>query len=145
MQKKTNLSVIFKMYTNKDLSLSLHKQCFNGASRDFVIRFKKHETCIEDIIAISSQTVIQLIDHYLQKGKRVKGRIVASVVYLKFNSEENITYYHPSYAMEQIYDAEKFYTDHMMKILQRMDNFNRNGSMLIIDRIDEIHLHLSTF
>ena len=133
------------MYTNEDLSLSLHKQCFNGASRDFVIRFKKEEACLENVIDISSQIVTQLINHYLRKGKRVKGRIVASVVYLKGNSGENVMYYHPSYAMEQIFNAGQFYKEHMLKIAQRMDNFNANGSMLLIDRIDEIHLHLSTF
>ena len=129
------------MYSNNDITLSLHKQCFGGAGQDFVIRFKKRETCIKDIISISSTIVKNLINDYQQKGKVLKGRLVARVLYTTMNNTETIMYYHPSFQSELIQDTIVFYTEHMTKIAQRMDDFNRHGSNLIIDTIDEIHLH----
>ena len=133
------------MYSTKDFTLSLHKQCFGGAAQDYIIRFKKNEMSIEDIIDISSNTVIELIQLCQRRGKILKGRLIARVVYTSLlDDDTSVVYYHPSYSMETIHDAKRFYTEHMMKIARRMDNFNENGSNLIIDRIDEIHLHFST-
>ena len=133
----------FTMYSNNRLTLSLHKQCFGGAGQDFVMRFNQYETDINDIISISSNLVKMLVNEYLQKQKAVKGRLVARVVYISMNSNEKVVYYHPSYQTEFIHDGEEFFTQRMLKIAQRMDEFNRNGSNLIIDDIDEIHLHFS--
>ena len=138
------LNHLFNMYNNDDITLSLHKECFGGAAQDFVMRFKKQETSIEDIIAISSTVVKRVIDTYQRKRTVVFGRLVARVVYTTLSDNEPVVYYHPSYRSERIHDAKDFYTRHMMKIVQRMDNFNRNGSNLIIKNIDEIHLHFST-
>ena len=132
------------MYSTKDLTLSLHKQCFGGAAQDYIIRFKEREMTIEDVIDISSNTVTELIQLCQRRGRILKGRLIARVVYTSMNHDESIIYYHPSYSMETIHDPNQFYTEHMLKIAQRMDNFHRNGSNLIIDRIDEIHLHFST-
>ena len=132
------------MYSNKDLTISLHKQCFDGAAQDLVIRFKNHETSINDIIKISSHIVTELIELYQQRGRNLKGRLVARVVYTSMASDESVVYYHPSYQSETIHNGNTFYTNHMLKISERMDKFNRNGSSLIIERIDEIHLHFST-
>ena len=131
------------MYNNEDITLSLHKECFGGAAQDFVMRFKKRETSIEDIVSISSNVVKQVIEMYQRKRKVVFGRLVARVVYTPIHSEEPVVYYHPSYQSERIQNAEDFYTRHMMKVVQRMDKFNREGSNLIIENIDEIHLHFS--
>ena len=132
------------MYVNEDITMSLHKECFGGAAQDFVIRFKKPQTSINDIIEISSAVIKKLIHTYLQRGKFVKGRLVARVLYVSMTNDNIIPYYHPSYESERINNVEDFYTHHMLKIAQRMDNFNQNGSNLIINNIEEIHLHLST-
>ena len=132
------------MYTNKHFTLSLHKECFGGIAQDFIIRFKKRETSIEEILLISSDIVRQLIDRYLQRGKTIKGRLVARVCYHSLASGNSVEYYHPSYQSELIADAKEFYTRHMMKIADRMDNFNREGSSLLINNIVEVHLHVST-
>ena len=124
------------MYSNKDITLSLHKQCFGGAAQDFVIRFKKVETSIEDIITMSSSAVTELFERYRMRGKIIKGRLVARVMYTSMNSKESVLYYHPSFRSELIEDGERFYTDHMLKIAQRMDSFNRNGSSLVINNIE---------
>lgn len=131
------------MFSNNRLTLSLHKQCFGGAGQDFVMRFNQCETDINEIISISSNMVKMLIDGYLLERKTIKGRLVARVVYISMNSEEKVAYYHPSYQTEFIHDSEEFFTQHMLKIAQRMEEFNHNGSNLIIEMIDEIHLHFS--
>ena len=131
------------MFSNNRLTLALHKQCFGGAGQDFVMRFNQCETDINDIISISSSMVKMLIDGYLLEGKAIKGRLVARVVYISMNSEEKVVYYHPSYQTACIHDSDEFFTQHMLKIAQRMDKFNQNGSNLIIDNIEEIHLHFS--
>ena len=78
------------MYSNNDIALSLHKQCFGGTGQDFVIRFKKRETCINDIINFSSTIIKRLINAYQQRGKVLKGRLVARVLYTNMNNEETI-------------------------------------------------------
>ena len=132
------------MYNNEDITLSLHKECFGGAAQDFVMRFKKRETSIKDIVSISSYVVKQVIEMYQRKRKVVFGRLVARVVYTTIHSKEPVVYYHPSYRMERIHDAEDFYRRHMLKIVNRMDTFNHEGSNLVIEKIDEIHLHFSS-
>ena len=124
------------MNSTKDITLSLHKQYFGGAAQDFVIRFKKVETSIEDIITMSSSAVTELFERYRMRGKIIKGRLVARVMYTAMNSKESVLYYHPSFRSELIKDGERFYTDHMLKIAQRMDSFNRNGSSLVINNIE---------
>lgn len=132
------------MYNNEDITLSLHKECFGGAAQDFVMRFKKRETSIEDIISISSNVVKRVIEIYQRKRTVVFGRLVARVVYSTMRDNKLVVYYHPSYQSERIHNGKDFYTRHMMKIVQRMDKFNREGSNLLIENIDEIHLHFST-
>ena len=125
-----------------DVTLTLYKQGLRGTCYDYVIRFREQQHDIQEIIRISSDIVKQLIDDYHQKEMSIKGRLVARVCYLRLNEEE-VMYYHPSYRSEVIKDAEKFYTAHMLKIAQRMDDFNKNSSKLIIKNITEIHLHVS--
>ena len=132
------------MYHNEHFTLSLHKECFGGAAQDFVMRFKRQETSIEEIISISSDIVKQVIEIYQRKRKVVSGRLVARVVYSSVHKKEPIIYYHPSFQMERIHDAEDFYMRHMLKIVNRMDTFNHEGSNLVIEKIDEIHLHFSS-
>ena len=51
--------------------------------------------------------------------------------------------FYPSYATEVIDTASDFFYTHMLKIGERMESFNRNGSKLIIKNIEEIHIHIS--
>ena len=49
--------------------------------------------------------------------------------------EEDVNYFHPSYKTEMIDDVETFFSRHMLKLGERMDNFNHHGSNLIIKNI----------
>ena len=68
---------------------------------------------------------------------------MARVCYLRVNSEVQVMYYHPSYKSEVIDNPNDFFITHMLKIAQRMDDFNKNSSKLLIDHIVEIHLHVT--
>jgi len=131
------------MLSNNDTTLTLYKDSFRGVCKDYVIRFHNDQTSIENIIHISCDIVKQLVDQLHREDKTLKGRLVARVCYLRLGSEEEIMYYHPSYRNEIIEDATEFYMTHMLKIAQRMDDFNKNGSKLMIKNISEIHLHVT--
>ena len=131
------------MLSNNKASLTLYKGSLRGICKDYVIRFHDEQVCIQNIIHISSDIVQDLIERLHQKDKTLKARLVARVCYLRIGSEEEVMYYHPSYRSEVIEDATEFYMTHMLKIAQRMDNFNKNGSKLLIKNISEIHVHVS--
>ena len=131
------------MYSNDKVTLTLYKESFRKVCRDYVIRFSEEQHRIEEIIHISSDIVKQLIGDYHRKDKTVSGRLVALVKYIRANSNDEVVYYHPSYQTEVIEDANDFFVTHMLKIAQRLDDFNKNGSKLFIKAIVEIHLHLT--
>ena len=131
------------MFSNNEATLTLYKNSLRGVCKDYVIRFNEEQVSIEKIISISSDIVKQLIDSLQKEDKTFKGRLIACVSYLRIGNEEEVMYYHPSYRNEVIEDANEFYMTHMLKIAQRMDDFNKNGSKLLIKNISEIHLHIS--
>ena len=131
------------MFSNDNATLTLYKEAFNGICRDYVIKFK-HKVCdVETIIPLAFDIVKQLIDEFHLKDKTVKGRLVALVCYSREETEDEVKVYYPSYQSEIIDDADNFFTTHMLKIAQRIENFNHQGSNLLIEGIPEIHLHIS--
>ena len=54
---------------------------------------------------------------------------------LKIEQGDKLVYYHPSFQTEVLHEPTIFYTEHMTKIAQRMDDLNKNGSNLIIDSL----------
>lgn len=134
------------MYSNEEATLTLYKDVLQGQHQDYVIRFNHEQQSIEEVIQISSDIVKLLIDEFHQKDKTIKGRLVARMCYIRINKEndtaDEITHYIPSYRSEIIDNAQDFFITHMMKIGQRMENFNANASNLIIHNISEIHLHV---
>ena len=131
------------MYSNEIATLTHYKSAFKGSVVDYIIRFHSHQSIIEFVTEHSFDIVKKLIDEYQRAGKFISGRLVARVVYTNERTGKEVPYYHASYATEVIENAEDFYFTHMLKIAERMDAFNRVGSHLIIDRIDEIHLHVN--
>ncbi len=131
------------MYSNDEATLTLYKTSAWGVCRDYVIRFNQQQCDIKDIIHIASDIVKFLIDDFHQKDKTIKGRLVARVCYAHAANEDEVMYYHPSYRSEMNDDAIEFFTTHMLKIAQRMDNFNYLGSRLLIKHVAEIYLHIT--
>ena len=131
------------MFSNEHATLSLHKTSMRGKVHDYKIIFHDSQQDLRHIIAISSDIVKQLIDKFHADDISITGRLIARVNYFRITTDEEVTYYHASYRSEVIDDAIVFYQAHMMKILERMEMFNENGSNLLIKSIEEIHLHIT--
>ena len=131
------------MYSNEEATLRLHKRFLKGSCEDYVIRFTHQQRDIEKIIPLAFEIASQLIDDYHKKDRTLKGRLVAAVHYIRENTDDEVKAYHPSYHSEVIENCEDFFITHMLKIAERMSNYNQKGSNLIIKSISEIHLHLT--
>ena len=131
------------MYSNGHVTLSLHKESFKGRVKDYVIRFYDEQYCPQAIANIAFSTVGDLIKDFHTRGVTVSGRLVACVQYVHIFNEDERTYYHPSYTSNIIGDVEDFFYTHMLKIGERMQDFNTYGSSLQIKSIKEIHLQIT--
>jgi len=135
-------------YVNEFASLTHHKDSKRGKIIDFVIRFHEKQQDIELIVVQAFQVFDQLMQHYFTEGKSVKARLIAKVRYKHFNphherEESSRIYFFPSYQSDVVEDTEEFFTFHLMKIASRMDNFHTNGSNLVLDYIENIHVEVS--
>ena len=138
------------MFSHDNVTLTLYKTAMKKLVHDFVIRFDGEEKDLHQVIEKSYIVFNMLYDKYKSEGKVIWGRLVARVNYLRLNDADDdddackmVTYFHPSYAAEVIDTASDFFYTHMLKIGERMESFNRNGSKLIIKNIEEIHIHIS--
>ena len=131
-------------YSNEHADLCFYKSSLKGAVQDYVISFREQEKAIEPIIDKTLTLVKQLFDKF--KDKYVKARLIAKINYFHVNDKDTVdiqSYHFPSYRAEAVYDVEDFFTRHLMKIVSRLDTFNANGSNLLIDRIEHIHIALT--
>ena len=131
------------MFSHDDATLLHYKTCFNGLLNDYVIRFDNEESNLEVVIEKSFAVFKMLYEKYKSEDKVISGRLVALVKYIHLLDDKTVSYYHASYATEVIVDASDFFNAHMLKIGQRMENFNKNGSHLVIKNIEEIHIHIN--
>lgn len=131
------------MFSNDFATLSEYKVSFRKRNVDYVIRFHTEQTDIHLIIKRSFEIVKQLIEKYQREDKTIKGRMVALVNYVHTVTEKSVSYYHSSFQHEVIEDAVDFFSTHLLKIAERMENMNRHGSNLMIKNIQEIHIHIT--
>lgn len=124
--------------------LSLHRHSIKGMIRDYIVKFFDQETNIESVIQKSSDIFKKLMDFF--KDKRVKGRIIAKVEFVKLMDEDvSETYHFGSYGAEWINDTDMFFQRHMCKIASRLEDFNERGSNWIIKEIRDIYVQLTIF
>lgn len=140
---KLETALVRRMYSNQEATLHLHRQALKSVCADYVIRFTKQQRNIEKIIPLACDIVSQLIEDYRKSGKTVKGRLVALVHYTRETTGDEVKAYHTSYQSEVIENGEDFFIPHMLKIAERMSTYNQKGSNLTIERISEIHLHIT--
>ena len=71
--------------------------------------------------------------------------MVAKLHFYHFGENEvQDRYYHfGSYSSEQVNDPKEFFQRHMLKISQRLDEFNSHGSNLVLKTISHIHIQLT--
>ena len=130
-------------FSNKHATLSLYKSSLKGSVHDYMLSFYDRETAIESIIGKTLALFQQLYDKY----KPMRARLIARINYLHINDKQDVvdnrSYYFPSYQAEVVTDIEDFITRHLMKIVSRIDQFTANGSNLLLNRIEHIHMSLT--
>lgn len=131
-------------YSNECGTLSFHRQSLKGRIQDYVIKFHKDEKDIDLMINDTYDLFFELIEQF--KEKIVKARLVAKIHFHHFGKDEEVDdrfYHFGSYSSEVVNDPRQFFERHMMKISQRLSNFNVHGSNLVIKTISHIHIQLS--
>lgn len=129
-------------FSNDCGNLRFHRSSLKGKVTDYVITFHKTQM---DILMLINDTYA-LFSALLEKYPRACARLIAKVHFKhlgKDNEEEDRFYHFSSYRSEEVVDAKEFFTRHMLKISQRLDDFNVQGSNLVIHSISHIHIQLS--
>ena len=129
-------------YSNEFGTICFHKTSLKGTVKDYVISFSENNAVIDLIIDKTFDLAKHLFKKY--ETKNVKARIIAKVNYFHLNDQQEIiskrSYHFTSYKTELVLDPYDFFVRHMTKIASRMDSFHSNGSNLIIDKIEHIHI-----
>lgn len=127
--------------------INLSKSGFNGILRDYTLKFNEKEMNIDLVLNESLELIQQLFQMLQHPNKRIKARLIANVSYYHVDGVNKIieerTYHFPSYSAEEVYDVEEFFVRHMQKIISKMDSFHINGSNLVINQIQHIHIPIS--
>ena len=125
--------------------LDFYKESLKGVVQDYVISFNAKERDIQMIVDKTLDLIQLLFNKF--RNETVRARLIAKVNFIHVNDEqqivENRSYHFPSYHSEVVRDVNDFFIRHMMKIATRMETFHANGSNLIIDNIEHIHIALS--
>ena len=138
-------SSVCEPITNQFGSLSLHRRSTRGVIQDYIITFSEEESNIEGVIDKTYDLFENLMHHF--KDSWVKVRLISQVNYIRLNEQhEEIgqeDYHFASYCAEEVDDVQEFYRKHMIKIASRMDSFHQNGSRLVLNRINHIHIAIT--
>ena len=126
-------------FKNDCATLSFHKQSLRGRVADYVIACHEPQVDMVCLIANTYGLFMKLMANY----NDAKVRLVAKVIFEHIPSEERRSYHFGSYASEYVDDPHDFFERHMMKISQRIDDFNEHGSNLVIFYISHIRIQLS--
>ena len=132
-------------FSNDCASLNFYKQSSKGIYQDYIISFNEDQTTIPDVLDKTQDLFEQLIDTF--SFYPLKARLVAKVCFIHVDKDTQETeerfYHFSSYQTEEVYDPEKFYERHMLKIASRLDKFNEHGSNLLIKNIQHVHICIS--
>lgn len=129
-------------YSNDCGTLSFHRQSLKGTVQDYVIEFRKDMVDIPLIIHDTFELFGKLMEKY--KDEMVKARLVAKIHFQHLGKDVEDRFYHfGSYAAEIVNDPRDFFERHMLKISQRLDEFNHHGSNLVMKTVSHIHIQLS--
>ena len=131
------------MFSNDFATLTEYRASTRKQLVDYVIRFHSQQIDIQQVIKHTFDIVKQLVEMYQHDDKTIKGRMVALVHYVNVVTEKSVSYFHSSCQSEIIDNVNDFFYTHMLKIAERMENMNQNGSNLMVENIQEIHLHIS--
>ena len=124
---------------------SFHKQSLKGKVQDYVIEFHKDEIDINVIIGNTYTLFLKLMERF--QDKVVMARLVTKVHFYHFGKRDEAAedrfYHFTSVSTEVVSNPKDFFERHMLKISQRLDEFNSHGSNLVLKTISHIHIQLS--
>ena len=149
-----SLPTSFNITNSRDCRLYLNRHSLCGVVADYIIEFPQLETCLDDIVDKTYDLFYMLCEKY--SDTRIKARLIAECEFLREKTvvEENgsqkvydiiETYHFASYSAEWVekMSCMDFYERHMQKIATRMDEFNKKGSSLKLNRIKHIHIAIT--
>ena len=122
-------------------TLRSHRKSLKGAVEDFMFTTCKEEVDVSIVIDAAYQAFEKLMEKY--DDKIVKVRLVAKVDFEHILSSECRSYYIGSFPSEVVEDSRDLFERHMLKISERLDDFNEHGSNLVIKKICCIFIQLS--
>lgn len=133
------------LFSNDCASLTLHRTSLKGTVQDFIISFNENQTDIQQVLHLTLDLFQKLVS--LFADRLIYARLVAKVRFIHINNitnEMDERFYHfASYSCEKVNDIDEFFQRHMTKIASRLDQFNVNGSNLLMKNIDHIHVLLT--
>lgn len=122
-----------------------YKTSLKGMFTDYIVTYHRDEMDIVFVLNSTYELFLSIIGLYNKHD--VAGRLVAKVNFLQLNQETNEETVYPfhftSLKTEQIFDPKDFFTRHMYKIAERLDNFCSEGSNLILKNISHVHIHIT--
>ena len=122
-------------------NVCFYKSSFHNRIFDYQIDFKNVEVDFSMLVNKTFDLFTKVMERY--EGDRVLGRLVAKVNFLHMNAdgrEEERTYHFPSYKTHEVEDPLLFFKSNMMKIANRLETFNKDGSNLLLKNIEYIHI-----
>ena len=151
----SSLPTSFDITNSRECRLYLNRYSLCGVVADYIIEFPQSETSLDDIVDKTYDLFYMLCEKY--SDMRIKARLIAECEFLREKTVDNDkngsqkvcdiieTYHFASYSAEWVekMTCMDFYERHMQKIANRMDEFNRKGSSLKLNRIKHIHIAIT--
>ena len=130
-------------FRNDCAYLNFYKQSLKGTIQDYQISFNEEQKEIEKIVPLTLDLFQQFVQSVEDKPP-LHARLIAKVNFIHVNpltkEIEERAYHFASYKCEQVFNVKDFYQRHMLKIAERLDQFNQNGSHLLMKNIAHIHI-----
>ena len=132
--------------SNDFASIQLSNHAFGGHACEYDLM--SHEPCSEvlQFFQLSAALTRDLIKS-LSPSYVLKGRMVARVRYFRVNDDgervEEILHYFPSLPTSHVdFDGEHWYSSHSHRMIELIDNMNRNSSNIEFDSIERVYIKL---
>ena len=141
-----NITEIMSLASNDFGNVSLYKSSFHKRVLDYQIVFKNVEVDFSLLVNKTFDLFLEVLES--NKGDRILARLVAKVNFIHVNTdgrEEERSYHFSSDKTQEIGDPLPFFKSNMLKIANRLETFNKEGSHLVLKNIEHIHILITRF
>ena len=133
-------------YSNDFGTLRLSVHAFNGLIRDYDMVSSQPTSDLERFLTEMAVLVDRLF-RTLSSTHLIRARMVAQVRYIHQNEEGEVDreadFHFSSLAADLVDNTEAWFARHSAQIISSMDNFNRQSSDFIVDRVQRVYLKLN--